>query len=314
MTTTLPTMTPRRTDPREMELPNGLAIRYQTRTEALFFYEDIFAQRVYTRHGVTLDDVETVFDVGANIGLFTLFVARQRPGARIVSFEPVPALFEIASANAARYAPRAELVPRAVGAEPGEAEITFYTNSSGMSSLYADLEEERQALAAIMEHQRRRGMAGMDQVMRHADDLLDERFRAERVACRVTTVSRELAERGIERLDLLKVDVQKAEEDVILGIDDGDWSKIRQVVLEVHDQDGRLERMTEHLAARGFAVAGEQDSPYEGSIIHNLYAVRPQRRSGSRGSARTLPPVAGRMDRLARAVGADGRSAGGAES
>lgn len=301
MTPTTPP-SPERTRPtadgREMELPNGLAIRVQTRTEARFFYEDIFAQRVYVRHGVTLDDVETVFDVGANIGLFTLFVARQRPGARIVSFEPVPTLYEIASANASRFAPRAELVPRAVGAAPGEAEITFYANSSGMSSLYADADEERQALAALMEHQRRRGMAGMDEVMAHADDLLDERFRAERVACRVTTVSRELADRGIERLDLLKVDVQKAEEDVISGVDEADWPKIRQVVLEVHDQDGRLERMTEHLRARGFVVAGEQDSPYEGSIIHNLYAVRPRERRAGR-----LPPVADRMATLASAVG-----------
>jgi acyl carrier protein len=48
------------------------------------------------------------------------------------------------------------------------------------------------------------------------------------------------------RIDLLKIDVEKAEADVLAGIDPATWEKIDQVVLEVHDLPGRLELTLYH--------------------------------------------------------------------
>ena len=39
---------------------------------------------------------------------------------------------------------------------------------------------------------------------------------------------------------VLKIDVEGAEMDVMLGLGDSDWVKVDQVVAEVHDHDGRL--------------------------------------------------------------------------
>ena len=75
----------------------------------------------------------------------------------------------------------------------------------------------------------------------------------------------------------MKIDVQKAELDVLLGIDDADWPKIQQVVLEVHDIEGRLNAIAALLERRGFRVASEQDPLYAGTNIHNIYAVRKDR-------------------------------------
>jgi len=44
-----------------------------------------------------------------------------------------------------------------------------------------------------------------------------------------------LREHGVEQIDLLKIDAEKAELDIINGIDDHDWPKIKQIVLEIHD-------------------------------------------------------------------------------
>ena len=88
-----------------------------------------------------------------------------------------------------------------------------------------------------------------------------------------------IREQGVERIDLLKVDVQRAELDVLRGIDETDWPKIRQVVMEVHDApgeatEGRLGEISGLLARRGFAVEVEQDSLLVGTDRHNLFAVR----------------------------------------
>ena len=127
---------------RRATLPNGLEIAYQAKAEMEQMYDDIFEKRVYTRQGITLRDGDTVFDVGGNIGLFTVFVALHWPAARIWTFEPAPPLFQILSANTAPYGERIRLFNCGLSSRPGEAELTFYPHTSGMSSFYPNEQEE----------------------------------------------------------------------------------------------------------------------------------------------------------------------------
>ena len=256
------------------ELPNNMEIAYQSRVELGHFYEDIFEKQVYLRHGITLNEGDCVFDVGANIGLFTLFVASNFRDVAVYSFEPAPPLFEILRANASRYAPAAHLFNFGLANEARDATFTFYPNSSGMSSFYGDEEEEKDVLRAIMQNQLQQGVEGMEEVMKYADDLLAERFKSQFFTCHLETLSSIIRAHEVERIDLLKVDVQKCEEEVLLGIDEGDWKKIRQIVIEVHDFDERLERIIAQLKHYEYRVTVEQDQMYEGSLMYNLYAIR----------------------------------------
>src|ERR1043165_1917149 len=256
------------------ELPNKMEIAYQSRVELGHFYEDIFEKQIYLQHGITLNEGDCVFDVGANIGLFTLFIASHCPGVQVYSFEPAPPLFEILRTNASRYAPAAHLFNFGLAGETRDATFTFYPNSSGMSSFYGDEEEEKDVLRAIMQNQLDQGVAGMEEVMKYADDLLAERLKTESFTCRLETLSNVLRAHNVERIDLLKVDVQKCEEEVLLGIEEEDWKKIRQIVVEVHDFDGRLERISAQLKHHGYRVVMEQDQMYQGSLMYNLYAIR----------------------------------------
>jgi phthiocerol/phenolphthiocerol synthesis type-I polyketide synthase E len=269
---------------RTVAWPNGYEVVYQSKAEARYFYHDIFEKRVYLRNGLTLEDGDCVFDVGGNIGTTTLFM--HSLGRRISSFtfEPAPRLFEILRVNASRYAPRARLFNYGISDRAGEAEFTFYPNSPGMSTFHPRLEEERETLLAIMENQLEQGMEGMQGVMRHADDLLEARFQAETFRCELRPLSQVIYEHQVPRIDLLKVDVQKSELQVLEGIDPADWPRVQQVVLEVHDVDGGLHRVTTLLEGQGFEVVAEQDDMYTGSRLYNLYAVRP-RRAAAAGAA-----------------------------
>ncbi len=269
-------------------LPNGMEIAYQSRVEIEHFFEDIFEKQIYVKNGISLAPGDCVFDVGANIGFFTMFVHTHFKGIETYSFEPAPPLFEILSANVALHAPKANLFNCGISDAERTAKFTFYPNSSGMSSFYADLREEKEVLRSIMLNQTRKGMAGMEQLMKHADDLLEERFRSSDYECRLTTLSSVIREQGVKKIDLLKIDVQKSELDVLRGIAEEDWGRIRQIVIEVHDIGGRLETISALLAGRGFGLAVEQDDMYEGSPMYNIYAVR-------RGEERAGDPAAFRQ-------------------
>jgi phthiocerol/phenolphthiocerol synthesis type-I polyketide synthase E len=255
-------------------LPNGLVVASASKAEAAHFYEDIFEHRSYVQHGIELPPGSCVFDVGGNIGLFTLFVHLNCPGARILTFEPAPPLFALLQDNVARHEVTAQLFPYALSRQPGTAELTYYPQSSGMSSLYPDVAEERAVLQTVINNQIRRGETELLPLLAHAEDYLTERFRQETYTCPLKTVSEMMAETGVGHIQLLKIDVQKSEHDVLLGIEEADWPKIQQIVMEVHDIQDQLKTIRQLLSEKGYRVVVEQDALYAGSVIYNLYAIR----------------------------------------
>ena len=255
-------------------MPNGLDIAYQTKAEAEYFYRDIFEKQVYVKNGISIRPGDCVFDVGANIGLFTLFVHTRFKDIETYSFEPAPPLFEILRANNSFQGPKARLFNCGLSNREKTARFTFYPNSSGMSSFYADINEEKEVLRSILLNQMEKGMAGMEDVMRYSDDLLEERLRSETYECRLTTLSGVIRKHNVKRIDLLKIDVQKSEFDILQGIEEEDWERFRQIVIEVHDISGRADQISDMLGNRGFRVIAEQDELYAGSIMYNLYAIK----------------------------------------
>jgi len=256
-------------------LPNGWEIACQSQMEAEHIYEDIFDKKIYLRNGVTLWDGCTVFDVGGNIGLFTLFVHHKCRDAVTYTFEPAPPLFAILSSNVERWGgPGAKLINAGVSDRRGTARLTFYPYSSGMSSFHADLEEEKAVLRSIMENQLEEGsVAGMDRIMASSEELLDARFTSRTFDCPLLPLAEVIAAERVERIDLLKIDVQKCELEVLRGLGPADWRRVRQIVMEVHDLDGRLAEVTALLDRHGFHVVVEQDPLLKGSILYNLFAV-----------------------------------------
>ena len=261
-------------------LPNGLEIASINGGETLQFYEEIFVEQLYTRGGVEIRPGDVVFDVGANIGMFTLF-AHELGAARVYAFEPAAEPFAALEVNVRRHGVDARLFDVGLGREAGSRALAYYALSSGMSSFYGDRGEERAVLERIVENQ----LAANDELPGIAradlDFWLDEHTSAETEMCGVRTAADVIDEEGVERIDLLKVVVQKSEADVLAGVAEKQWPRIRQLVLEVYDLGGRLRRIADLLERRGFAVTVEQAPLFRGSIVYLVYGVR----SGTGGNA-----------------------------
>ena len=74
--------------------------------------------------------------------------------------------------------------------------------------------------------------------------------------------------------------MQRAELDVLQGLDDADWRRVQQIVMEVHDAtgaptQGRVGILLDLLEGRGFEVEIEQAALLRGTDRYNLYAWRP---------------------------------------
>lgn len=271
-------------------LPNGLAVVHLNRNETDFLYEEMFELEAYFRHGVELRAGDTVFDVGANIGLFTLAAHLAAPDVRVHAFEPNPTVCALARANAALYGVAATLHNTGLAAAPGRAAFTFYPGFSFLSGLHADRAADADVVRSfVRKHEGEDGAGFAPDLL---EELLEDRLASRTLEVALDTLSHVMAREGVERIDLLKINVEKSEAQVLAGIRAEDWPKIRQVALELHDMDGRLDAVVALLKAQGFSVTVEQDWRLEESAKTNyyLYAHRGPR-PGPRPPRAAIPPV-----------------------
>ncbi|WBC15019.1 amino acid adenylation domain-containing protein [Micromonospora sp. WMMA1998] len=256
--------------------------------ETRYLYDEIFVQRVYLRDGITLRPGATVLDVGANIGMFSLFVHQVCPDATIHAFEPVPAVADALRRNVAEFGVPATVHAHGLSRADGEVSFTYYPGYSMMSghAAYADPDAEIGVIKRYLANERDAGAGERDVLLDRADELLAERFAGRELTVPVRPLSAVLDELAPQRIDLLKIDVQRAEADVLAGLDDRHWPLVAQVAMEVHDAPGtatagRLAELVALLEARGFTVVTRQDDLLAGTDRHTLHAVRPEYAAGA---------------------------------
>jgi FkbM family methyltransferase len=144
-----------------------------------YLYHDAFSEQVQLRPG------DYALDLGGNIGTVAIMFSRLVGSAgRVFAFEPLthPVLRRNLEANGID---NVELIPDGVSDQPGEAEINFtdqFINSSIANATPGD--------GALPIHKRK---------------------------ITLTTVDRFVAERGLDRVDFIKMDIEGAEESALRG-------------------------------------------------------------------------------------------------
>ena len=161
------------------ELPNGMLISHQNKGETDFVYEEIFGREGYMQHGIRLSEDACVMDVGANIGLFTLYVLEQAPAASIYAFEPIPPVYENLRINTTLSGGNVRLFNCGVSNTAGSASFAWYKHDSLISGRYADVEEEKAIIKAFIKNQK----TGEEVSEETLERLIEERLEYEEYTC-----------------------------------------------------------------------------------------------------------------------------------
>ncbi|MGA4607266.1 amino acid adenylation domain-containing protein [Pseudoalteromonas maricaloris] len=253
-------------------LPNNRAIACQNSLEVDFLYREIYQNRSYVKHGIQLSDKAVVIDVGANIGLFSLYINDLVPDARIFAYEPAKPVFDTLAINASRQGNNIKVFNQGISDTEKKQAFSFYPNNTVMSGSYADVEQDKEVVKSFMANksQGEEGFGALSQV----DTVVDSQFEHTQLMCEFTTLSQAIAENGLETIDLLKIDVEKAEWDVLMGISDSDWPRIQQVIIEVHNIDNRVNKVDSLLREHGFHVTIEQEDDARNTSLYQIFAQR----------------------------------------
>jgi len=162
----------------------------------------------------------TVVDIGAHIGLFSMFAVGILQARRIISVEPDPANFELLSKNiSVNHVKNAILIEAAIASEPGERRIYTNPSNTGGHSFYARSVSSRLVKALS----------------------LSELFRSS----------------GISECSLLKMDCEGAEMEILENTPDELLSKVSAISLEYHLDaypQERLKQSKTRLESLGFIL------------------------------------------------------------
>jgi FkbM family methyltransferase len=241
----------------------------------------------YFQHGITLVPGDVVFDVGANIGAFALHASRRAGGGlELFCFEPIPPVYAALERNLADNpvlgAAKKHLYQAGLTSMGGPSRATFHYFKRLPCDTTLHIDEKREEFAAFfqakgqkLDEQMRRVPGGVGRVVggltkRSVSGIatspltraaLDRALGLTKLDCPLTSIDAIVAADRVDRIDLLKVDVEGAELDVLLGIGPTTWPKIKQVVMEGHDKGGRLDRIKGLLIAAGFSFIRSEVPP-----------------------------------------------------
>jgi len=271
----------------EVQLPNGMRVACLQRHEVRLVNREI---QSYFPHGFHINPGDTVFDVGANIGLFSLAACvRCDYKLRAYAFEPVRAVFDLLSTNIERHA-LSDVVKTlnfGLSSETKAVQLAFYPKAPVLSTVYPDESADIQAMmGAILRSMiyleeapvALKCLRWLPQPLRRGlvQAALKRTLRRETVTCEMRTISDFVRDRQIQRIDYLKIDVERAELDVLEGVDPDDWRKIERVVVEVHDIQDRLRTITSLLSQRGLhKIVISQTPTLIDTNIFVVFATRP---------------------------------------
>lgn len=206
-----------------IHLKNGIRITHSADDDIGYSFFEIFGLQLYTSSGFYQPHPShTVVDIGANIGLFTLYLAGCAPGIEVHCFEPSGTAHARLLANLRdnRLTGSIQVYPFGVWSTPGCLKLTNY-GFTGHGSVFPRNEGARSS---------------------------------ELIEC--VDLNRALQWVPGPQVDLLKIDAEGAEVEILEGARPDLWQRIARVALEYHEdiRPGCRTRLLGLLSAVGYEV------------------------------------------------------------
>lgn len=239
-----------------VELGDDLKVYTRSVPEAQYVYDEIFRQGCYATFD--LPPGPLIVDAGANIGMFVIYMKSRYPDAELICFEPMPESVEVFRKNMQLHGiGNVTLHEFALGSR-AEASVPFsyYPMLPANSTRHPEIKEvAKEHMAAWLER-----------------DVVEQFYKPQQVEVTVERLARFLPED--RTVDLLKVDVEGAEADVLLGVEAAQWANIQRVVVEVADIDDQLDKVCDILRENGFEIvpASATGDAEQSDLVHAVRA------------------------------------------
>jgi FkbM family methyltransferase len=218
-------------------LRNGVKIETRSGTVDKEIIDEIWIDRSYTPKDFEIHENDTIVDIGAHIGVFSIFASQSAKRGIVYAIEPIKENFEMLKDNIEINRIQ-NIIPieNAVSDKTGSKQI--FLGDTGMHSFYFDRGNKRTDVRTIS-----------------FKDFIEQN--------------------EISRIDLLKMDCEGAEYEILFGCPEDILEVIRRITLEYHNIDNvhNVLFIKEFLEKKGFKVT-YKIATGDFLTIGHLYAKR----------------------------------------
>ncbi len=195
----------------------GRPLEFELTDKYIGAFKGVFNDREYDCASEFAVAPRRILDLGGNIGFGSVFLAKLFPEAEFAVVEPDPRNLALLKTNLRLNQVPARVIAGAIGSTAGTLKLRFGDNPTCSS------------------------MTGTGM-----HDLADA------VEVKVTTIPQVMAQAGWSEVDLVKIDIEGAEEDLLAR--DNQWlARVGAIILEIHPNT-TVERLNVHLAPFGFTL------------------------------------------------------------
>jgi FkbM family methyltransferase len=218
----------------KLKIKNNLIIVGGKRSQILDISDEIFVHKVYNPKYMALVPNATVVDIGANVGIFSLY-ATMKHAEKIYAIEPLlENIHKIEENFKLNKMAKPEIIRCAVA------------KRSGVNRLYlADFDSH----GLLFNHNHKKTYTKYTRVP-------------------VDTLTGLIQKRGINHIDFLKIDCEGSEGEIVCSTPPYIWSKIDKVAVEYHNEVSKYNGLdiNNRLKKMGYQTRVKSIDPYLGYI------------------------------------------------
>lgn len=221
-----------------ISLTNGLKFIIRARTMDKSVLKEVWIKSIYHKYGIGIEEGDTVVDIGAHIGLFSIYASSLSKTGKVYAFEPFPKNFEkLKEHKDLNHQDNLLIFNKAIADKEGvETLYLSPDNNTGGHSLH--LKTQTNAITAQVE---------------------------------TLSLASFCKNEHIDRIDYLKIDCEGAEFN-ILQSGESILQRVKKLVLECHPHgDNTVDSMIELLDRQNFEVTREINNSPSGNEM--LYCI-----------------------------------------
>lgn len=217
-----------------IHLRNGIKFYFKFGDNELGQIEDIWDKKAHTRYS-SIQDSYIVIDIGANIGVFSIFTAKAANKVKVFAYEPTPDVFRRFVKNIKINNLEGNIFPFQLGVtgETGERELFFYSGGSIGNTLTPSKDN-----FSI--------------------------YKRDSVIIKTITLKDIFNDNNLDKCDFLKINCEGAEYEILFNTPVKYFKKIGSIVMNYHQG---FEEIISFLEKIGFVV-------YHDRTLNFIWALR----------------------------------------
>jgi len=217
-----------------LHLRNGKHLKLRTHSTDIQAFVNVWIIEEYNSKNFNIRDDDVIIDIGAHIGLFSIYASQFCHTGKILAFEPIKENYDVLLEN---------------------IRLNRLSNISAFNFAVSDKNSSLKIYLNQLDN------------AAHTIYGIGENF----VEIDSTTL-KEIIDSKCDKVDLIKIDCEGAEYDILNSLPKDYFTRIEKICMEYHIIDNNLDqlkRLKSHLQEAGFRLFVKYEGPNYGLIFAN---------------------------------------------